>query len=303
MLHKGAAAGRYSYNNFAFLRTAIVQDLRNRVERKIMLLNAKNGSVTIGDTEMDYISFGKGNETLIMLPGLGDGLSTVKGTALLFAVAYRAYAANYKVYVFSRKNRLNEGYSTREMAKDQAEAMKMLGISKADIMGVSQGGMIAQYLAIDYPNLVDKLVLAVTLSKQNEMIQKAVSSWMEMAKHGDYKDLKIDTAEKLYSERYLKKHRFLYSLLSRVGNPKDFSRFLIQANSCIHHSAYHELDKIECPTLIVGGDSDKVAGPNSSVEIASRIRNSELFIYKGLGHAVYEEAKDFNVRVLNYLMR
>lgn len=267
-----------------------------------MLFNAKNGTITFGDSEMDYISFGKGNDILIMLPGLGDGLSTVKGTALPFAITYRAYAAKYKVYVFSRKNQLKEGFSTRDMAKDQAEAMKVLGISKANIMGISQGGMIAQYLAIDYPYLVNKLVLAVTLSKQNETIQKVVRSWIEMAKHGDYKGLLIDTAEKSYSERYLKKHRFLYPLLGRVGKPKDFSRFLIQANSCIHHNAYHELNKIECPTLVVGGDKDKIAEPNSSVEIAEKIRNSELFIYKDFGHAVYEEAKDFNVRVLNFLV-
>lgn len=240
---------------------------------------------------------------MIILPGLGDGLTTVKGTALPFAIGYRAYAADYKVYVFSRKNRLTEGYSTRDMAKDQAEAMNVLGITKADIMGVSQGGMIAQYLAIDYPNLVNKLVLAVTLSKQNETVQKIIDSWIKMAKHKDYKSLITDTAEKSYSERYLRKHRFLYPLLGRVGKPKDFSRFLIQANSCIRHSAYHELDKIECPTLIIGGDSDKIVGTNSSVEIAEKIRNNDLFIYKGLGHATYEEAKDFNVRVLDFLVR
>ncbi len=267
-----------------------------------MLLNAKNGVVTFGDTEMDYISFGKGNKNLIILPGLGDGLTTVKGTALPFAMAYREYAANYKVYVFSRKNRLKEGYSTRDMAKDQAEAMKLLGISKADVMGVSQGGMIAQYLAIDYPNLVHKLVLAVTLSKQNATIQQVVNSWIEMAERGDYKSIITDTAEKSYSERYLKRHRFLYPLLGRIGKPKDFSRFLIQANSCMHHNAYHELDKIECPTLIVGGDNDKIVASQSSVEIAERIVGSELFMYQGLGHATYEEAKDFNTRILNFLM-
>lgn len=266
-----------------------------------MLLNAENGIVTIGGMDMDYISFGKGNKILIMLPGLGDGLATVKGTALFLAIAYRVYAKDYKVFVFSRKNRLEEGYSTRDMARDQAEAMKMLGIFKADIIGVSQGGMIAQYMAIDYPELVDKLVLAVTLSKQNEIIQKTVGSWMEMAKCGKYKDLIIDTAEKSYSERYLKKHRFLYPLLGKMGKPKDFTRFLIQANSCIHHNAHIELDKIKCPTLVVGSDCDKIVGSNSSREIAKRIKDSELFIYKGLGHAAYEEAKDFNVRILNFL--
>jgi pimeloyl-ACP methyl ester carboxylesterase len=273
------------------------------MEKRIMLSNAKNGTVAVGDTEMDYITFGKGKEILIILPGLGDGLATVKGTALPFAIGYRAYAANYKVYVFSRKNKIKEGYSTREMAKDQAEAMNALDIPQANIMGVSQGGMIAQYLAIDYPNLVNKLILAVTLSKQNETVQKAVGGMVEMAKHRDYKSLMMDTAEKSYSEKYLKKHRFLYRLLGRMGKPKDFSRFLIQANACISHNAYHELDKIESPTLIIGGDSDKMVGADSSVEIAERIRSSELFLYKGLGHAAYEEAKDFNVRVLDFLVR
>ena len=50
------------------------------------------------------------------------------------------------------------------MALDIAAAMDTLGIKNADIFGVSQGGMIAQYLAIDRPDLVNKLVLAVTLS-------------------------------------------------------------------------------------------------------------------------------------------
>ena len=109
-----------------------------------MFYNAHNGSVRVGDSEMDYISFGNGNKNLIMLPGLGDGLSTVKGMALVFSMMYRIYVKEFTVYVFSRKNHLQEGYSTREMAKDQAEAMAVLGISKADVFGISQGGMVAQ---------------------------------------------------------------------------------------------------------------------------------------------------------------
>lgn len=268
-----------------------------------MFYHAKNDVVALGDTEMDYISFGKGSHVLIIIPGLGDGLTRVKGAAIPFAIAYRAYAEKYKVYVFSRKNRLMAGYSTRDMAKDQAAAMHMLGIDKADIMGVSQGGMIAQYLAIDFPHLVNKLVLTVTLAKQNETVQKVVKNWIEMAKQGDYKRLIIDTMEHSYSERYLKTHRFLYPILSRVGKPKDFTRFLIQAESCIHHDAYDALNKIVCPTLVVGGDCDKVVTPNSSVEIAEGINGSELFIYKGLGHAVYEEAKDYHARVLGFLKK
>ena len=168
-----------------------------------MFYHAHNGSVRVGNSEMDYISFGSGNKNLIMLPGLGDGLSTVKGMALVFSMMYRAYAKEFTVYVFSRKNHLQERYSTREMAKDQAEAMTVLGLSKADILGISQGGMIAQYLAIDYPDLVHRLILAVTSSMPNETIHKAVGSWMEMAMQGNYKDLIIDNAEKSYSETWV----------------------------------------------------------------------------------------------------
>ena len=74
-----------------------------------MFYPAKNGSVRVGNSEMDYISFGNGNKDLIMLPGLGDGLATVKGMALVFSMLYRIYAKDFTVYVFSRKNHLQEG--------------------------------------------------------------------------------------------------------------------------------------------------------------------------------------------------
>lgn len=267
------------------------------------MLHARNGAVDIGNTSMDYISFGKGSETLIMLPGLGDGLTTVRGKALALAFAYRVYARQYKVYVFSRKKRLEEACTTRTMARDQAEAMRALGISGAHLIGVSQGGMIAQYLAMDAPELVQRLVLAVTLSKGNETLDNAVGHWMELAERGDYKGIMVDTAEKSYSERYLRRYRFLYSLLGIIGKPKGFSRFMLQARSCLQHNAYEELHRITCPTLIIGGGCDRIVGPSSAAEMAQRIAGSELYVCEGLGHAAYEEAKDFNARVLAFLGR
>lgn len=263
---------------------------------------AYNGIVRVGNSKTDYISFGNGSKNLIMIPGLGDGLTTVKGKALIFSILYRIYAKQFTVYVFSRKNHLQKGYSTREMAKDLAKTMATLGISKADILGISQGGMIAQYLAIDYPNLVNKLVLAVTSSKPNKTIEKVVGIWVGMAEQGNYKNLMIDIAEKSYSEKYLKKYQRFYPLLGKLGKPKSFKRFLIQADSCVKHNAHNELHKIMCPTFIIGGDCDKIVGTTSASAIADKINGSELFIYKGLGHAAYEEAKDFHKRVLHFLI-
>ena len=264
------------------------------------MYNAKNAKINIDNTDMDYICFGKGEKALIMIPGLGDGLKTVKGYAVPFSLMYREYAKNYRVYLFSRRNNLPKEFSTKEMAKDIAVAMQQLGIDKADVLGVSQGGMIAQHLAIDYPQMVNKLCLAVTISQPNDTMVSVVSSWIQMAKADDYKNIFIDTAEKSYSEKYLKKSRWMFSLLSRVGKPKDFSRFITLANACLNHNCYDDLHKISCPTLVIGGDDDKIVTPMASTEIAKAIPNSQLYMYKGLGHGAYDEAKDFNVRVLNF---
>ena len=266
-----------------------------------MFFNATNGNIIIENGNMDFISFGKGEKVLIMIPGLSDGLKTVKGMANVMARMYKCFAKSHRVYILSRKNNMDKGYSTRDMAADYKVALEKLGVLKADVLGVSQGGMIAQYLAIDYPDLVEKLVLAVTLSKQNETVESIISSWIKMAEKDDYRSLFIDIAEKSYTEKRLRKYRPLYPLLSKIGKPKCFNRFIIQANACMTHNAYDELDKINCPTLVIGGDSDKITGSGTSEEIAGKIKNSKLIIYHGFGHSVYDEVKDLNQTVLKFL--
>ena len=71
-----------------------------------MVMHAANGTLPIRNTTMDYIRFGNGPKTLVMLPGLGDGLRTVKGTALPMAFMYRKFASEFTVYAFSRANDL-----------------------------------------------------------------------------------------------------------------------------------------------------------------------------------------------------
>ncbi|NLJ78992.1 MAG: alpha/beta hydrolase [Tissierellia bacterium] len=267
-----------------------------------MFYGAMEGSVDIGDADMDYVAFGKGQKPLILIPGLGDGLKTVKGTRLFLARAYKLFAEEFSVYVFSRKNYIEEGYSTKDMARDQAIAMDKLGIESAHIMGVSQGGMIAQYIAIDHPELVDRLILGVSVSRQNDTMQKVIRNWIVLAEDGDYKGLIIDTMEKTFTEDKLRRYRKMYPAITRIGKPKDFNRFIIQAHSCLNHNAYEELDRIICPTLIIGGDADKVVGEGASEEMAERIYKSKLILYEGLGHGAYEEAEDFNERVLEFCL-
>ncbi|NEZ55023.1 alpha/beta hydrolase [Leptolyngbyaceae cyanobacterium CCMR0081] len=267
-----------------------------------MFYHCSGNTIRIGNTTMEYVTFGRGDTPLIILPGLSDGLQTVKGNAVTLALYYRLFAQDLRVYVFSRKQDMEEGYSIKDMANNLDKAMGILGIGQAFIFGVSQGGMIAQRLAIDFSDKVSKLVIGVSVARQNQTIQTAIGNWITMAEHGDYRHLIIDTMEKTFTENRLKKYKPFYPILTRVSKPKSFDRFLKQAHACIKHDTYSELPSIQCPTLVIGGDSDNVVGLNSSEEMAEQIRDSKLIIYKGLGHGAYEEARDFNHQVKSFLL-
>ena len=267
-----------------------------------MLLNAKNENIRFNGHDCDYISFGSGDDVLIMLPGVGDGFKTAKGVAVPFSVMYRCFAKDFKVFVFSRRNRMLKGFTTKDMADDLAAIMDKLGIDSAHVFGVSQGGMIAQQMAIRHPEKVKSLVLAVTASRPTGLMRESLSTWLGMADQGDYKGIMLDTAERSYTGAYLERGRKLNNMLA-LAKPKDYTRFRILCESCLAHDAYEDLGKINCPVLVIGADRDMVLGGAASEEIASAIPGAELYMYEGYSHGVYEQAKDFNNRVLEFLIR
>ena len=266
-----------------------------------MLYHAKNGKVEVSGTDMDYIRFGTGEKVLVMLPGLGDGLQTVRGTALPMAWMYRQFAKDFTVYMFSRKNCLTPGCTTRDMARDLAEAMEQLGIGRAAVLGVSMGGMIAQHLAIDFPEKVEKLILVVTSAGLNSMLTQSVEEWMAQAERGDHTALMDSNVRKIYSDAYYRKNKRLIPIMGKVTKPKSYERFLIQAEACLTHNALEGLPGIQAPTLVIGGEQDRCLGGDASRGIAGRIPGAELYMYSRWGHGLYEEAEDFNQRVYEFL--
>lgn len=264
------------------------------------MLSTKNGSLQLSAGVMDYIAFGNGSRTLVMIPGLGDGLKTVRGTALPFALMYRRLARDFRVYVFSRRRELPEHVNTRELAREVSEAMEALGLSGAAVLGVSQGGMIAQWLAIDHPDKLSRLILAVTLAEPNATMREAVGGWMEMARRGDYRALMLDTAERSYSPKRLRTLRPGLRLMGNLGRPKSFQRFLTLAEACLTHDALAELPRIDCPTLVIGGCKDKIVTGEASQTIAAAIPGSRLLMVEGLGHGLYEETPDFFRQVADF---
>ena len=266
-----------------------------------MILDARNEIININGFDCDYISFGKGKDPIIMLPGVGDGFKTAKGVALPFALMYRCFAKDFKIYAFSRRNNMPEGFTTADMADDLDVIMEALHINSASIFGVSQGGMIAQQMAIRHTDKVRNIVLAVTASRPNEIMRDSLETWLELADRDDYKGIMLDTAERSYPGDYLKRARMINSMIAAV-KPEDYTRFRILCRSCLEHDVFADLHKISCPAMIIGADQDNVLGPTASKEMHEVIPNSQLYMYEGYSHGVYEQAKDFNSRVLRYLM-
>lgn len=247
---------------------------------------------------MDYITFGGGTKPLVLIPGLS--FNRIKGLAFPMAVAYRQFARDYKVYFFDRKSDIPEGYSIDDIARDTARAMKELGLYGSYVVGVSQGGMIAQRIAVEFPELVKKLVLCVTLARQNETVNKVISKWVELVERRDFKAIAIDTIDKIYSDAYAEKIRWAASMFAAIISREDPERFIILAKSCLEFDSYDDLTKIKCPVLVLGGKEDKIVTGEASYEIAEKLE-CEIYMYEKQSHSIYEEKKkDFDNRIYEF---
>lgn len=266
-----------------------------------MLNNAIEEMLNVGNVQMRYIRFGKGPSDLVILQGLST--NSLEGQAALLARTNRDFEEKYTVTVIDRREDVFEGITVRQMAADVALAMDALKLSAADVLGISQGGMIAQYLAIDRPDLVHKLVLALTLSRNNPTMQASIDSWTELTEKRQFDRLFDDMTARAFTQSYLKKIAPILPMLAAIHAPKDPKSFFRRAKACLTCNAYDELDRIKCPVLVLGGELDNVLSAEGSREIAQKL-GCELYIYDGLGHGISEEeAKDFNKRVLDFLCR
>ena len=261
------------------------------------MFGVEEGTMQIPGGQVDYICFGRGEKPLVMLQGLNT--RGIRGAGLGLAWMYRCFARDYRVWLFERRANLSENVTVRELAADTAAAMDAVGLRNAHVLGVSQGGMIAQYLAFDRPELVDKLVLAVTASHTNETIADSIHTWISLTEAEDWNGLVADMTERMYSQAYAKRYKPLMPLLALVQKPKDVKRFLTLARACLTCDTADMLDQIHCPVLVIGGGKDLVVGKDASEELARKL-SCQLYLYENLGHAAYEEAPDFNDRVLSF---
>ena len=252
------------------------------------------GTVDTGHGKIDYFKFGTGRQPFVIIPGLGVTSVIPSGPAV--AAAYEVFSDDCTVYLFERIDQMTAGYTIRDMARDEAEAMQSLGIENADVLGCSMGGMIAIYLAAGYPELVRKLVISSSLARQNRTSRAVLGRWYELAEKGDVVALNRAISAKVYSRMYFEKFKDAFKATEHNGTSRELSHFATQVGAALHFDAWEELEKIRAKVMVTGSWNDNVLGARASVEMAAKLK-CPLHMHAGYGHACYDEAPDFKNRL------
>ncbi len=254
--------------------------------------------------EMDYFKFGAGDKALVIIPGLS--VQSVMASADIVADAYGMFSDDYTVYLFDRRKDLPDTYSIYDMADDTAEAFKELGLEKVDLFGASQGGMIAMDIAIEHPELVNKLILGSTSARISDAGYETIGKWIQLAKDGDAEVLYLGFAEAVYTQETFKQYKETMIEMAKTVTDEELARFVIIAEGLKGFDVLDDLHKIKCPVLLIGSEDDNVLGAETTKQIAEKLeghRVFEYFMYDGYGHAAYDMAPDYKDRMQAFLAK
>jgi pimeloyl-ACP methyl ester carboxylesterase len=260
-------------------------------------------NIITNDIEMDYFTFGNGRKILVMLPGLS--IQSVLSAADAVEDAYKAFCDEFTIYLFDRRKNLPPEYSIHDMAKDTATVIKDIGLKDIYLFGASQGGMIAMTIAIEYPDLVKKLVLGSTSSNIKPDQQRAIDEWIRLAKAGDKEGLDQAFGKEVYPPDVYGQYNSYFTDVSKTVTDKELERFLIIAESIRHFNVTSDLKKISCPVLALGVCEDAVLDSDATMEIAENLDYRDdfrLYMYTGFGHAAFDTAPDYKDRVLKFFL-
>lgn len=224
-----------------------------------------------------------------------------------FLFGLKRLTQNYSIYLMSRKPNLPKGYTAQDMSNDFAEMIRRDIGTSVHIMGMSSGGSSAMHLAADHPDLVDKLVLAMTGYRLNENGKQVAILWRDLALAEDwpalYQRMGIDVAEGSTPEWVTRLMMRLFGKML-LGTPRSGSDFAIVLDSDINLDVVSKLPLINKPTLVIGGEKDPFYGADNIRETARLIPNAELCLLRNGGHAVVKtQTKAFEDAILKFLQR
>lgn len=189
-------------------------------------------------------------------------------------------------------------YSIKGFADDWRAALKILGVDKVCIVGLSQGGMIAQQIAVDAPGLVGALVLAGTSSRQDEATTANMAERLQkMREAGPEAGARV-AAEAIFSPGF------------RAANPEYLARFIVERaaqpqepliaamGAGAAYDVRQGLPKLAIPVQVIAGGDDKLMPVPVVQAIADLIPGADFTLVPGLGHIMPAEQPDTFYRLV-----
>jgi pimeloyl-ACP methyl ester carboxylesterase len=217
----------------------------------------------------------------------------------------------YQLLVFdnrgiARSSDPGGSFSTRNMAADTVGLMEAVGIKKAHVMGYSMGGMIAQEMALAYPEKVNGLILVATdcgISLRVKAKPEFFRLFSEMIRLGT-NEAKKAAAGCLFAKQTFETRPDIIERYSEVSlrfpaSQKTLGR---QWTAIAQHDACNRLAKISSPTLVITGSEDELIPPQNAKVMAQRIPGAQMISIDGSGHLfLIEQPEAFNEAVIGFL--
>jgi len=258
-----------------------------------------------GGITMHYHEAGTGDRGVILFvhgsgPG-ASGWSNFKGNYPFLAErGYRTLVPDTMGYGYSTKP--EEGtFSLDDVAAQYRGLLDALGVDRVTVVGNSQGGAVAITMALNYPDLVDKLVLMAPgglESRETYMAMEGIKAMIRVL----YKEgISKETMRKVFTLQLHDESKITDEVIEEryqvaMTQHKD--------NIARIHVANQEdrLSEIQCPVLCFWGANDKFCPASGASKIASRCPSSRTMLIASCGHWVMVEyPKLFNELTLKFL--
>ncbi len=244
----------------------------------------------VNNINLYYEIHGEG-DPLVLIPGIGSDHSRWLGILDYF----KKY---FKVILFDprdtgRSDATDCHYTTATVADDIVALLKKLNIKKAHIVGHSMGGAIAQYIAILYPHLVDKLVLYSTFAKISIRSVLIMKYNVELMDKGVEPAFALrDIIFWLYSNTLLSsENKIQQEINNMLSNPfpqslEAFNRQLVAGEE---HNSKAELSKIKAKTLIIAGENDIMTTKEDLNDLIIGVPHAQIKTFPEMGHCTHIE--------------
>src|SRR5438876_1883258 len=199
--------------------------------------------------------------------------------------------------------------SVEAMARDAVAFIRALGFAQVDLVGFSLGGMVSQVIAQEEPQLVRRIVLAGTGPAGGVGIDNVTSVTIrDMVKGAlTFKDPKHYLFFTRTANGKSAARAFMQRLKVRTDNrdkPISITAFSAQLKA-IHPWGCQkpsDLTGIQHPVLVANGEADRMVPSSNSVDLARRLPNAQLTLYKDAGHGgIFQYREEFVPRVLEFL--